>query len=94
MLSGQWKDCTTDPLMVVDGRRHMKRITAIHIQESPSSLDPAGEFAYVANIQYQDETGIRSFEDIGIPDVPDGVVNNLFHIVTAIHTFKKRAPEP
>lgn len=72
----------------------MKRITAIHILESPSIVDPRPYYAYVANIQYQDETGIRSFEDIGIPDVPDGVVNNLYHIVTALHTFKKRAPEP
>ena len=71
----------------------MKRITAIHILESTSSVDPAQEFGYVANIQYQDETGLRSFENICIPDSNAHDVHSLTHIVAALYAFKKRAPE-
>lgn len=66
----------------------MKNITAIHILASPSSVDPKPEFAYVANIQYQDGTGLRSYENIGIPVEESGRVSNLFGIMHELLKFK------
>jgi hypothetical protein len=66
----------------------MKRITAIHILESPSSVDPRPDYAYVANIQYQDDTGVRSFENIGMGLSKQLMGLSLADIIEKLRTFK------
>jgi hypothetical protein len=72
----------------------VKRITSIYIVESPSCVDPLPEFAYTAVINCRDENGVRSFENIGIPENLFGVGGNLAGIVLEIVKFRTSVQEP